>query len=550
MIIHSVISVCCFRDIGVWTVAAPKIISNIEAENYYVVVPSGDVAKFQEISPIEYIVLNEEEVFPYESINSIAEKLPHSYKYRAGWYLQQLIKLAALEYLQAEDDQLMLVWDADTVPLKKLTFFKDGRCLYFMSTETHPPYFISLSRLLNLNKLVNFSFIAQCFVIKKKWISEFISELEELHEIKWFEAILDKSDLSHPSGFSEYETLGNWLMVRHKSEIAFDPSKWERFGSSKCGLKNVEEFRLNHPNISFISFESWDGHVAQKSLVQMSTLGRNGRFGNQIFQYFFLRLVQDQLGYEIRNPTWLGEKLFNLEGSKELINSAFPVDWKPVVQRADTPALDLQRIDYLMSQNNTNSLDISGYFHYQTRNLSSHRDLFLSIFSISESLMTSIRERLDILNITSVIAIHVRATDYISLEKESGGIGFAMSPNFNEIKLKLNELQNSQKETIVYLASDDLNYSSKELNLLGIKHITSRDIFPDLGETEDLFIDFSLLSLADCILISNSSFSFTAAMLNQHAKLFFRPCIKTKKYLPFDPWNDYVLHIKNKTLYV
>ena len=182
---------------------------------------TSDISKFEEISPIQYTVLDEREVLPHLNVNDVAEKLPESYKHRAGWYLQQLIKLAAIDYLQAGDDQLMLIWDADTVPLKKLNFYKDGRCIYFMGLEHHPPYFISLSRIINLTKLVNFSFIAQCFVLKKKWIKEFISELEELHKINWFEAILGQSDLTHPSGFSEYETLGNWLMARHKDEIAF-----------------------------------------------------------------------------------------------------------------------------------------------------------------------------------------------------------------------------------------------------------------------------------------------------------------------------------------
>lgn len=550
MDIHSVISVCCIRDINVWAVAAPQIINNIRADNYYVIVPSSDISKFKEISPIEYIVLDEEEVLPHLNVNAVAERLPESYKYRAGWYLQQLIKLAAIDYLQAEDDRLMLIWDADTVPLKKLNFYKDGRCIYFMGSVAHPPYFISLSRILNLSKLANFSFIAQCFVMKKKWIREFISELEELHKINWFEAILDQSDLSHPSGFSEYETLGNWLMARHKDEIAFNTSKWERLGSSRCGLKNLEQYRLSNPNILFISFESWDGQMLDVGLVQMSTLGRNGRFGNQIFQYFFLRLVHYKLAYEVRNSRWIGEKLFGLEGSKELLNSTFPVDWQPVAQRNDTPETDLQRIEFLMNRNNTNCLDISGYFHYQTKNLIPYKELFLSIFRANEILVGRIRERLSVLGIKRLIAIHIRATDYISIEKESGGFGFAMSPSFNEIKIKLDDLRNAGEEGVVYLASDDLSYASEGLINLGVKHITCRDMFPETNEDDDLFTDFTLLTLADCVLISNSSFSFAAAMLNQNAKSFFRPCIQTKKYLPFDPWNDYVLHIKAKTLYI
>jgi hypothetical protein len=39
-------------------------------------------------------------------------------------------------------------------------------------------------------------------------------------------------------------------------------------------------------------------------------------------------------------------------------------------------------------------------------------------------------------------------------------------------------------------------------------------------------------------------------MLSKKGKYFFRPRIEDKKYVAFDPWDDYVLRQKITTLYV
>lgn len=499
------------------------------------------------------MVLSENEFIPSGTSDLIKNFLPKDYEYRSGWYLQQLIKIAAMDKLPAQPDEIILIWDADTIPLKKLNFYQDGRILYFMGAENHAPYFNSIEKLLHIGKLVNFSFIAQSFAMKKKWIKEFIIELEALHQLPWIQAILEKSDLSHPSGFSEYETLGNWLMSKHKSEIAFNPAAWERLGSSKSGLKDLEKFKLRYPSCHFISFESWDGYIGETNLVQMSTLGRNGRFGNQIFQYFFLRLIELELGYEIRCPQWLGNQLFCIPSSEGLMGTAYPIDWGAVAQNTDTPELDLSRIKKLMELNNTNSLDISGYFHYHTKFLKKYKELFTQTFAFNEILFKKLKSKLDKLGDVTIIAVHVRATDYIDSEKLNGGYGFALSPSFSEINETLRMLSSSSQigcQPLVYLASDDMEYAGKEFDSFGIKYLSCRDIFDEDIDCPELFLDFFILSAAEYLLISNSSFSFTAAMLNESGKAFYRPNKDSKKYELFDPWNDYILHNRVKTLYV
>ena len=47
--------------------------------------------------------------------------------------------------------------------------------------------------------------------------------------------------------------------------------------------------------------------------ISMSTLGRMGRFGNQIFQYGFLRLYGRIHGLQVEVPDWVGRWLFDLD---------------------------------------------------------------------------------------------------------------------------------------------------------------------------------------------------------------------------------------------
>ena len=42
----------------------------------------------------------------------------------------------------------------------------------------------------------------------------------------------------------------------------------------------------------------------------MSSLGKLGRFGNQLFQYAFLRICAEKSGARVECPPWIGQTLF------------------------------------------------------------------------------------------------------------------------------------------------------------------------------------------------------------------------------------------------
>jgi hypothetical protein len=284
----------------------------------------------------------------------------------------------------------------------------------------------------------------------------------------------------------------------------------------------------------------------------MSTLGTNGRFGNQIFQYFFLKLVEAKLGHDILTPKWLGNEFFNIPHTKKILEHLNCIQFKNASSVSDIPSLDLNRIEEIRKSKDLNAVDIAGYFQYHTQNLLEYQELFNQTFKIAPSLIEQVKRSLKPLKeeVQPLISIHFRAGDYLGYEKS--GHHIFIPPSIDEITLKINQIYDQIKERrpVIHLASDDLTYASSLLLSKNIPHITSKDINLNGSEENALFIDFILITLADILLISNSSFSFASAMLNKQAKYFFRPRMGDRKYVAFEPWNDFVLRQKMRGLYV
>lgn len=550
MQIHSVISVCTARDIEVWKVASAHIVQNIDSQNYYVIVPHADLETFLGVSPKEFTVLDEDLVVEGIQLFYVRDRMPKHNQNRAGWYFQQILKLGGLVGCSASDEDLVLIWDADTIPLKKLTFKQDGRLIYFMGHENHRPYFKTIKKLLHIEKKVDFSFIAQCFVLKKKWVDEFLAEIEFTSGLKWPEAILNAIDLEEISGFSEYETLGNWLMVRHKDQIAFSTAKWERLGFSKADLNDLAVYRLANPSMSFISFEAWDKKSPTGGSIQSTRFFKNGRFGNQIFTYFFLKLAEKELGLEIRSEEWEGVSIFGLPTHEKPIIGSHPIEYSDAFSVTNTPEQDLNYLEALSERFGVQNFDVSGYFQYHTKLLAKYKQFYLDTFSIDEKFVNDVNEALSSFKSSPsqpVIAVHYRLGDYLDYEKNGSEIFFTSSAN--EIAEKINQIlqQVGDRNPIIYLGSDDLERASRELNERGIAHLTSNDLAGKLKKTNSLYLDFVQFVFADILLISNSSFSFAAAMLNSKSSNFFRPRLGDKKFVKFDPWNDRILLVPQRS---
>ncbi len=255
--INKVTSLCIKRDITTWEVCSKNIIKLIAAENYEVIVPDCDVELFRRATHPKIAVVPETSYVDNETINRLSEIAPAA---RHGWYLQQLLKIAALKAGEGHD--VNVIWDADTLPLRKMTFLdRDGCLIYRIGYEHHAPYFDQMLSMMGITKSLNASFIAQCFPAKSFWVNTFCQDLEQRSGKNWQISIIEKINFEELSGFSEYEALGNYFLSKYPNEMKFSTAPWERLGKSKFGQAEAvyKNYRLILPLlIEFISFESFD----------------------------------------------------------------------------------------------------------------------------------------------------------------------------------------------------------------------------------------------------------------------------------------------------
>ncbi|MBU3596003.1 hypothetical protein ICN10_06260 [Polynucleobacter sp. 86C-FISCH] len=266
--LSKVVSVASLGDIDVWSYGASYVKRFISADEYRIIVPGKYKEDFERKNFANYSVISEEEIIDVEIIDRLKDQfsnLEHTNTF--GWYLQQFIKI---EELRKNKKEYGLIWDADTIPLKKIPFLlKNGSCRAYMATENHGPYFQTLEKLLGIQKQLDYSFVSQCLCAKMSDVYRMCSEIEGRHGKNWISAILDLIEARHGE-FSEYETIGNFCLNSTKNYYSFkSPKKWNRHGYRLMG--SFKWLKLTRIFLAlkwdYVSFEKWDKNWGLKKYI-------------------------------------------------------------------------------------------------------------------------------------------------------------------------------------------------------------------------------------------------------------------------------------------
>jgi hypothetical protein len=259
--VNNIISVCIARDIDVWKISSVEILKNIQSDLYTLIVPKKDLQLFKKNTPKEYQI-HSEDMYISKSIRDLIKKKTKYNKKRFGWYLQQFIKIAASKNIKKDD--IFVIWDADTIPLKKIIFFKSKKILFYKNDQRlHKPYFDLIKKTFLHDKVLNYSLIAQCMAFKGVWIKSFFNYFIKNHKVNWDIFFINNINFIEPSGFSEYEILGTFFYKNFSKDIKFLKNNWCRLGHSEIG--SLRNFYFQKKKLSkkycFISFEKWDNLV-------------------------------------------------------------------------------------------------------------------------------------------------------------------------------------------------------------------------------------------------------------------------------------------------
>ena len=258
----------------------------------YVICPNKQVSEFKNRLDFEDIeIVNEDKIISLKEFNKIYENLSKKINYkekfdlRLKWYYQQALKITfALNFIKKKNENI-IIWDADTVILKKISFFEnDISVKYGNFFEYHKDYYETNKEILKENPKYFISFLNQFVAISVKECDFFIKNYlkNNLHEKTLdimiskliFKSIFNRHKVFKGSLFSEYELIGqsNYMFKNFKQKpllflrfgLNGKLTKIQKFFAEKLGYKHItyEHARINIKNLGILNRkQSWFGFL-------------------------------------------------------------------------------------------------------------------------------------------------------------------------------------------------------------------------------------------------------------------------------------------------
>ena len=261
--------------------------------------------------------------------------------------------------------------------------------------------------------------------------------------------------------------------------------------------------------------------------VTMSSLGSNGRFANQLFQYAYVKLYALRHGVTAAIPAWQGKQLFDVDDPScaglalpELRFNGFFDDDRPLWD-SDDPPIDI---------------DLWGFFQEIPECWRRHRSLLRRMFQLSIAHQNAIDAWCYAVTRggrRTLVAVHVRRGDYRNLQLQDAP-WFRLVPEEWYLDW-LRAIWPTLCDPLLFVATDEPDAILplfQEFEVVSATFGTAAQALPDH------ICDFEILRRADYLAICNSSFSRMAAILAPSTQRCFLPSFQTQDFVPYEPWID------------
>ena len=251
--------------------------------NIFIICPKKDLKHFKkELRFKEFTIISEDKIITFLQFENVFHRLSKKFKFkslfkeRLSWYYQQVLKLAFTFYFLQKFHKKVILWDADTIIVKKIEFFSGDFSKKFGTfTEFHKSYFETNKALLGELPKYFISFVVQfgsitkdeCKILMKKLkiksvkINTIASKLSVLIMKKIF---LINSPYNG-SLFSEYELIGN-------SNILAKPGKQKLIANLRKGLKGLLTSKqlnfLSILNITNVTYEHTHNNIHSRGMLK------------------------------------------------------------------------------------------------------------------------------------------------------------------------------------------------------------------------------------------------------------------------------------------
>lgn len=258
-------------------------------------------------------------------------------------------------------------------------------------------------------------------------------------------------------------------------------------------------------------------------IVAMSTLGSYGQFGNQLFQYAFMKLYGLRGNCRVQTSPWIGNTLYGI--ADEPCTPGLP-------RQIFTEFTGVERTLWYLDEPPSN-LEFVGFFQELPESWRLHRRLFRRLFSplsrIGDPVDAWLRDAAP--PGTTLVGLHLRRGDYVHYDP-------VRVPWFRVIPTSwyrswLAEIWPTLAAPRLLIATDDPGLIADFADFQPLIAPAS------LAQPEySFFPDFHSLCRCDVIAAVNSSFSRMAALLADDQKRAVLPNMRTERFEPYDAWQD------------
>jgi len=239
----------------------------------FIICPVSEINLFKKkLHYSEFKFINENDLISIQEFKAIYDDLRDLNKHqellknRLSWYYQQVLKLSFILHFVEHNKENIIIWDADTLILKKIEFFKDKKSiLYGTLFEFHKHYFKTNNSIIGelpkyfISSLVQFVSlsVSEYYFFCKNIIKLDLIDKKERIALTISKIIIKNIFKSHNhyngSLFSEYELIGmsNLMHKRNKQKAIFSlranlDGRLSKFQIHLAKLLNIKHVTYEH----------------------------------------------------------------------------------------------------------------------------------------------------------------------------------------------------------------------------------------------------------------------------------------------------------------
>jgi len=291
----------------------------------------------------------------------------------------------------------------------------------------------------------------------------------------------------------------------------------------KCDLAEHPREHVVYGRSSLLSDPSLAGTCSRKS-VSMKSLGNLGRFGNQLWQYLFLRMYGLRNGLTIKVPEWEGDQIFGFSDERLSDDDRHE---SMIFFGNDDDDLELWEID-----NAPYNVDFKGYFQHVPSQWGVHRQFIRRLYGLKPEWGGAIEQLTLFLKREgrTLVTIHVRRGDYRTYDH----------PLFRLVstdwyRALLDEIWPSLVRPLLHVSTDEPEMIKPEF--ADYEQLDATFFGRDFGIPENVR-DFVLLQEAEHLVACNSSFSTMAAVVGKPGQKCYLADFRAQSFTQYDPWTE------------